>query len=88
MGMATTPVQYEELTEAREQLIAALNQGLTNKERQFLLSFKQGEPAWNLLGLEGVENLPAIQWKLMNIKNMTKKKHEELTGKLKRKLGL
>ena len=69
-------------------LITALNQGLTNKERQFLLSFKQGEPVWDLLGIDGVENLPAIQWKLMNIKKMTKEENEELTGKLKRKLGL
>jgi hypothetical protein len=31
---------------------------------------KAGDPEWDLLGIEGVEKLPALQWKLQNIRRM------------------
>ena len=40
---------------------------MTNEERKFLISVKKGKPKWDLLGLTGVEDLPAVKWKLMNI---------------------
>jgi len=38
---------------------------------------------WDLLGLAGVEDLPAVKWKLMNIKRMEKKKHKKALEKLR-----
>jgi len=40
------------------------------------------------MGIEGIEKLPAIQWKLMNIQKISVKKRAELLDKLKRTLGL
>ncbi len=40
------------------------------------------------MGIEGIEKLPAIQWKLMNIQKISAKKRAELLDKLKRTLGL
>ena len=36
----------------------------------------------------GIEQLPAIQWKLVNIRKMDKKKHKEALQKLQAALGL
>ena len=40
---------------------------LTPQEKEFILSVKEGTPIWKILGIEGIERLPAIQWKLRNI---------------------
>ena len=56
---------------------------MTNEEREFLISVKTGKPEWNLLGLTGIEDLPAVKWKLMNIKRMDEKKHKKALEKLR-----
>ncbi|MEK6542899.1 MAG: nucleotidyl transferase AbiEii/AbiGii toxin family protein [Elusimicrobiota bacterium] len=86
--MTDEPVSYEALIDARERLIAQLKKDLTNAEKRFLLSVKKGEPDWPLLGIDGVERLPAVQWKLKNIAKMDAAKSLDYTAKLKKKLGL
>ena len=87
-GMTSDPVRYEDLMESREKLIAVIKNDLTDKERKFLVSVKEMNPQWELLGLDGIDKLPSIQWKLMNVQKMSKKKHAESLAKLKSKLGL
>lgn len=87
-GMTTQPVDLEELNACRETYIASVLRYLTNDERRFLLSIKLGNPEWNLLPFTGLQYLPAIQWKLLNIARMSKLKHAEAIEKLKAKLGL
>lgn len=60
VGMATD-VAYEDLIGARESLIVKIHTDLTVEERQFLVSIKSGDPDWKILGIEGLEKLPAIQ---------------------------
>lgn len=62
-GMALMPVTVKELEETRETMISLIRSKLTEPQRQFLLSFKRGEPEWGLLNLTGINELPAIQWK-------------------------
>ncbi|HEX5037441.1 MAG TPA: nucleotidyl transferase AbiEii/AbiGii toxin family protein, partial [bacterium] len=88
LGMATEPVELDELISARESLVAILKKDLTLPERQFLVSVKEGTPQWDLLGLPGIENLPALQWKVMNVQKMDPKKHKDYLKKLKAKLDL
>lgn len=52
---------------------------------EFLLSFKQGEPKWDLFPLAVIQNLPSIQWKLHNIKMMDPKKRSDAVKKLELK---
>jgi len=40
-------------------------------------------PQWDLIGLEGVQNLPAVQWKLLNIGRMAPAKHQQALRKLR-----
>ncbi|GJL56610.1 MAG: hypothetical protein NPIRA02_37420 [Nitrospirales bacterium] len=87
VGMTIDTVSYEDLLEARAHLIATLRKELTDDEKTFLLSLKKGHPNWSLLGVEGIEKLPAVQWKLKNIHSMHEKKHAEALEKLKKVLA-
>ncbi len=87
-GMTVEDIRYEGLVAARETLIETLLRDLTAAEKGFLVSLKEGQPKWDLLEVKGIEKLPAIQWKLMNIRKMTKEKHAAALDKLKAKLGL
>jgi predicted nucleotidyltransferase component of viral defense system len=81
-GMALMPVSLTELEETREQLMAEIGQRLSERQRQFLLSFKAGEPDWGLLNLEGAAELPAVRWKLQNIRQMTPAKRQVALDRL------
>ncbi len=82
-GMTTDPITLTELLIARDQMLQAIKAGLTANEKQFLISLKMGEPDWQLLGLKGIEDLPGVQWKLLNIKKMGRQKRDEGIAKLK-----
>ncbi|NLA41922.1 MAG: hypothetical protein GX874_11065 [Smithella sp.] len=86
--MASLAVTCGELEETRKTLIAKIANDLTLPERQFLLSAKKGAPQWDLLGLEEVQNLPAVRWKLLNIGRMVPAKHRQAVRKLKDYLGV
>jgi predicted nucleotidyltransferase component of viral defense system len=87
-GMTASPVTCEELEAAREHYIAVIGEALTQPERQFLFSLKLGEPDWTLLPIAGVDRLPAVQWKLLNIRRMSVDKRKQSAERLRRKLGL
>jgi hypothetical protein len=69
-------------------MLKVLNATLTLNERLFLLSFKQKSPKWELLGVKGAEEMPAVKWKMENLEKMSGEKHKDSTGKLKKVLGL
>lgn len=87
-GMTENPFTYENLLDVRERLVSTISKELTGKERQFLVSIKSGEPQWDLLEIDGIDKLPALQWKLTNIRKMPKEKHKEALEKLKKILGI
>ena len=86
--MAETDVPLAELEAVRERLVELIHQGLTDIEKSFLLSFKDREPDWSLLGLDGVSELPAIKWKQINLAKMPNDKHTQALNKLKDVLGV
>ncbi len=87
-GMTKTPVSIEQLADVRTRLIRELNAGLSENERQFLLSVKTGKPEWQRLPIDHLDRFPALQWKLRNISNMDSAKHRLAVDKLKRVLQL
>jgi predicted nucleotidyltransferase component of viral defense system len=87
-GMTIAKVGYESLINARERLVTTLKKGLTNDEKHFLVSLKEGKPRWSIMAIDNIEKLPAIQWKLENIRKMDQKKHIEAVKRLKRALEL
>ncbi|MEX5539484.1 nucleotidyl transferase AbiEii/AbiGii toxin family protein [Pseudomonas poae] len=81
-GMTRESVKLEQLESARETLLAALRQQFCERDAGFLLSLKQGEPDWTMLNLSGIEQLPAVQWKLRNLRDMSAAKRAEAVMKL------
>jgi hypothetical protein len=87
-GMVIERVTAEELRSVGEQLVLRLHEEMTEEEKRFIVSVKEGEPRWNLLGIPGIENLPAVRWKLQNIRQMAPTKHREALRKLRDYLGV
>ena len=56
-------------------------------EKDFLLSFKRGEPRWELLGVAHAPELPAVRWKLHNLAAMEDAKRNEAIRKLESTLA-
>lgn len=87
-GMTDEEVEYDELVAVRERLVETLKNTMTGNEKKFLLSIKQGQPEWSLMPLVGIDQLPAIQWKLTNVRKMKPEKQAESLQKLQVALGL
>lgn len=77
LGMAQQEVSLKELEEVREKLIAGVMTGMTKEQKKFLLSFKGKKPQWELLGVEGAKDLPAVRWKMHNLDRMSAEKHKK-----------
>lgn len=69
-GMAREPVAVEVLESTQAALPGLLRASLNLNERRFLLSIKRGEPDWSLLPIPHLSELPALRWKLANIKTL------------------
>lgn len=87
-GMTVEPISLDELLDTRYSLLNILSNDLTDKERQFLLSFKKMSPEWDLLGLKNIDKLPAVKWKLQNLKQMDSRKHKDAVRRLADHLNL
>jgi len=87
-SMLVENITVETLEMTRDKLVETLRQELAPDERRFILSVKQGQPRWDLLELEGIKDLPAIKWKLLNIERMAPSKHQKALGKLRDYLGI
>lgn len=81
--MTLEEVTCEDLEIAREKLVSIIARELTIEEKQFIVSVKEGTPRWELVDIEGIENLPAVKWKLLNIAKMSPSKHKEAIKKLR-----
>ncbi len=82
VGMTEESVALADLVEIERQLPQMLVSQLDEGERQFLLSLKRGEPEWARLGFDHLDQLPALQWKLRNIRKMDPAKHREALSRL------
>ena len=88
-GMTETPFGYEDYLESRTALLSLVNGGLTITDKEFLLSFEQGDPDWNKCCAGDLSQYPSVQWKLLNIgklKESNPVKFEQGVNKLRRYL--
>ncbi len=82
MGMTSISIELDQLISTRKQLIQEIKDSLSIKDKQFILSFKSGNPSWELSPINDLKTFPSIQWKLQNINRMNKDKHFEAFKKL------
>jgi len=86
-GMTEEAFGYEEYEHVRKQLVITVHNSITQADKDYLLSFKNGLPDWTLYNFE---NFPSIRWKLQNIqklKETNSAKHQEQYESLKDKLN-
>lgn len=84
--MSPEPFTYEDFEKNREELVSIIHQNLTDKDKEFLLSFGEGTPNWDIYDFG---RFPAVQWKLQNLiklKNGNPEKHESFVALLKKVL--
>ena len=81
-GMTFDEVSLEVLETTLPRLVETLHASLTDADKAFLLSFKKGKPDWRHLGLDHIELLPSVRWKLLNLGKMSKKKRQQAIGNL------
>lgn len=63
-GMSSEPFTYEDFETTRTELIETIHQNLTERDKEFLLSFNKATPKWDIYNFE---KFPAVQWKLQNL---------------------
>ncbi|KAA6230393.1 nucleotidyl transferase AbiEii/AbiGii toxin family protein (plasmid) [Chlorobium phaeovibrioides] len=86
-GMTEQTFGYGDYDSTRHRLIRVLHEQLAEHEKNFLLSFKFGEPQWSLFPVEKLEQMPATRWKLQNIRKLKHEnpgKHSEQLKKLEK----
>ena len=67
VGMTREPVTKDALIDIRTRLHTDIRGRLTEAIAAFLLSLHDAEPDFNLIGLPGAVELPAVRWKLINL---------------------
>ncbi len=88
--MTAAPVSIQQLLRARDRLLIELHSGLDTSEREFLLSLVRAAPDWQRLDVPGIDNLPALRWKLQNLRHLKVSniaKFEEQSAALERLLS-
>ena len=86
-GMSNEPFNYQDFEETREALVATIHENLTDRDKEFLLSFKNLTPDWSIYDFE---KFPAVQWKLQNLQKLKESnsvKYETLFKLLKEKFS-
>jgi len=87
IGMTSEEVPFDDLVRIQRKLASTLVRALDDDEKDFLISMKRGEPEWSRLGIEHLAELPALQWKLINIRKMDSAKHKAALARLVKALA-
>jgi hypothetical protein len=69
-GMTKQPFSYADYDATRLRLVQEVHASLSDQDREFLLSFKNGEPDWGKFPVQALPSMPAVQWKLANIRKL------------------
>jgi predicted nucleotidyltransferase component of viral defense system len=87
-GMTRDAVALSLLEHTQERLIAQLPRTLSSAHRNFLLSLVSADPKWELMPFVHLQHLPALQWKLLNLRKLKARdsarfsaQHDELAAK-------
>lgn len=70
VGMTREEIALSDLETARTRLITDVRRRLTDNAAAFLMSLHNAEPDFALIELPQGERLPAIQWKLLNLRRL------------------
>lgn len=80
-GMSDEPFTYEDFETTRNLLIQIIHKNLTDKDKEFLLSFENGIPDWDMYDFQ---YYPAVQWKLQNVQKLKETNADKHSAQLKK----
>ena len=86
-GMMVNEVTFEQLVQTREELITAIVDEMPKPHRQFLLSFQQGMPEWQLLEVAHARTLPAVRWRMLKLAGLSEEDQRKQTAALEEVIG-
>lgn len=89
-GMTVEPINLDDLLSARKRMIDDIQARLNGNAAEFLMTLQAGEPDFTVIGLPQAADLPAIKWKILNLKKLiadNPDKHRTQTEILMRLLG-
>ncbi|HRN17947.1 MAG TPA: nucleotidyl transferase AbiEii/AbiGii toxin family protein [Trueperaceae bacterium] len=69
-GMTVEPLDLDELIATRERLFANMRELLDDSVKSFLLSLHDADPDFSAIGFPEAIALPAVQWKLQNLRRL------------------
>jgi predicted nucleotidyltransferase component of viral defense system len=85
-GMTYEPVGLEQLRETLPRLVCEIHAAMIDTDRHFLLALKQGTEDWQNFPMPEAAQLPAIQWKMLNLARMNPVKRRQAAAKLEKAL--
>jgi predicted nucleotidyltransferase component of viral defense system len=85
-GMTNIAFTYKDHEKSLQKLIKALHKSFTKADKEFIISFFALKPKWELIGIPNIQKLPAVKWKIENLKKLSKEKLEENLKKIKEAL--
>jgi len=83
VGMTREPVALDILLQSRVRLRTELHARLTDNQKRFLIGLSRAEPEWNLLRCPHAAELPALRWKLSNLKNFKERRPNDFSQHVK-----
>ena len=86
-GMTTTAYTISNFEETRSEMVTTIHENLSQKDKDFLISFAAGNPEWGLFPEAKIQSLPAVKWKLENIKKMPKEKRLKAESDLQKAIA-
>jgi hypothetical protein len=86
-GGAATNLFWRDLPRFADPIVG-IHAALADADRQFLIGVKTGAPDWSLVGIAHAADLPAVQWKLMNLARLPEDRRQALADRLKAVLAL
>jgi len=86
-GMTDVAVPMSALIATQANMIDLLITRMPKGHRAFLISFEEGHPEWELIGLSEAPTLPAIQWRTHNLDGLTPAKRKALVAVLRSSLS-
>jgi len=81
--VTTEPVALGTLLAAGARLQSELAQRLTVKQRKFLIGLARAEPDWGLLACVHASEMPALRWKVDNLRTFQKRRPKDFEAHIR-----
>lgn len=87
IGMTTEPIELADLLETRFELIQTVNAMMNERDKKFLVDFKEGRPDWSYFSVPHIKDLPAVKWKMHNLDQVDASERQQMVDGLRSHLG-